>query len=323
MPLRSLLTPLLLPIALAGAPLAQCGGDDDDDTPDTTPVINDCAVFPPDNAWNTDVSDHPVHVNSEAFLASIGFDEYLHPDFGTVWQGAPIGIPFVYVTADQPLVPINFTLYGNESDPGPYPVPADAPIEGGSNSNGDRHVLVLETDSCMLYEMYRAFPMDDGSWSAGCGAVWDLSSNALRPEGWTSADAAGLPIFPGLVRYEEVVEEGVIDHALRFTVEASQRGYIYPATHYASDDTNPDLPPMGLRLRMKADYDCSGYSAEAQVICTALKKYGMLMADNGGDLFISGAPDDRWNDDALGDLKLIPTSALEVVYTGEIITEAP
>src|SRR5690606_34825363 len=207
-----------------------------------------------------------LHANSENFIASIGNGTNLHPDFGTEWEGAPIGIPFVVVDGDQAGVPVSFE-YDDESDPGPYPIPADAPIEGGPDAGGDRHVLVLERDNCVLYELFAATPINGGqSWDAGSGAIFDLSSNDLRPAGWTSADAAGLPIFPGLVTYEEVVEEGVIDHALRFTVSQSQRGYIPPATHFASSNTDPDLAPMGLRVRMRADYDCSGFSSEVQVI---------------------------------------------------------
>ena len=195
-------------------------------------------------------------------------------------------------------------------------MPPDAPIEGGSNSGGDRHVLVIDNDNCALYEMFDAHPVNGGeSWTAGSGAVFNLNSNALRPDFWTSADAAGLPIFPGLVRYEEVVEQGVIDHALRFTVSQTQRAFVHPATHYASNNTDPNVPPMGLRFRMKSSYNCGGFSAEVQVICAALKRYGMFVADNGSDWYITGAPDPRWSDDRLGDLKAIPGDAFEVVAT--------
>ncbi|MBI2892437.1 MAG: hypothetical protein HYY06_02730 [Deltaproteobacteria bacterium] len=280
----------------------------------------DCQTFPPDNPWNTDVSGYDVHPSSESFIDSIGRDTGLHADFGTFWKGAPIGIPYVYVGANQPLVPVSFE-YEDESDPGPYPIPPDAPIEGGADSDGDRHVLVLETDGCVLYELFAAYPLDGGqSWEAGSGAIFDLGSNELRPDGWTSADAAGLPIYPGLVRYDEVVEEGVIDHALRFTVDSSQAGYIHPATHFASDDDNPDLPPMGLRLRMRADWSCDGLSQEVQVICAALKTYGMLVADNGSNWYVSGAHDSRWSDENLSDIGDITGEAFEVVYTGEVLT---
>jgi hypothetical protein len=293
-------------------------------TPTTSPTGRQpsCQVFPADNPWNTDISDLPVHPRSDAYIDAIARDENLHPDFGTVWEGAPNGIPYVIVSGNQPKVPVSFE-YEDESDPGPYPIPSDAPIEGGPGSDGDRHVIVIDDDNCGLYELFDAHPINGGeSWQAGSGAIFNLNSNDLRPDFWTSADAAGLPIFPGLVRYEEVVMEGVIDHALRFTVEETQRAFIHPATHYASDITDPNLPPMGLRFRMKADYECSGFSQEVQVICATLKEYGMFVADNGGNWFISGAPDERWNDDALADLKEITPDALEVVDTGEqIITD--
>lgn len=278
-----------------------------------SPMVGDCPIFPEDNAWNLDVSEFPVHENSDNFIASISADgdEYLHADFG---EPAEYGIPYVVVDGDQPLVPITFTDYGDESDPGPYPVPDDAPVEGG----GDRHVLVVDDENCTLYELYNAEFNGEG-WDASSGAVFDLLSNELRPEGWTSADAAGLPIFPGLVRYDEV-EAGAINHALRFTVQQSQRGYIYPATHYASSSDDPDLPPMGLRLRLSADYDISDYTGQARVVLEALRTYGMIVADNGTSWFISGATDPRWDDDDLNQLKDVPGSAFEVVETGEIIS---
>ncbi len=286
-----------------------------------SPVIAGCSVFPPDNAWNQDVSKLPVHARSDAFVDSVGRSRNLHPDFGTVWRGAPIGIPFIVVPGDTVKVPIHLTEYSDESDPGPYPIPTDAPIEGGPDGDGDRHVIVLDRDNCILYEMFYAWPQADGSWKASSGAVWDLKKNDKHPERWTSADAAGLPILPGLVRYEEVVEQKEIRHALRFTVSKTQRGYVAPASHYASKSRDPNLPPMGLRFRMKAGYDCSGLSAEVQVICTALKTYGMIVADNGGNWFINGAPDPRWNDDAVRDLKKITGDAFEVVDTGPITTD--
>ncbi len=283
------------------------------------PSLEGCRVFPPDNPWNTDISGHPVHPNSAEFIESIGADKHLHPDFGTVWQGAPVGIPYVVVREDQPRVPVTFQ-YADESDPGPYPIPDDAPIEGGPGSDGDRHVLVIDADNCRLYELFRAFKTEDG-WRAGSGAIFDLNSNELRPLGWTSADAAGLPIFPGLARYDEVVEKGEINHALRFTVRRTQRGYVLPATHFASRSDEPKLPPMGLRLRLKAEYDTSGFPPEAQVILKALQRYGMIVADNGGDWYISGAPDPRWDDEALATLKRVKGKDLEVVYTGPILPE--
>ena len=289
-------------------------------TTTTAPPSGDCPTFPADNAWNTDISGYPVHARSAAWVSSIGSTRKLHPDFGTFWEGAPIGIPFVHVGAGQPKVPVTFR-WDDESDPGPYPVPPNAPIEGGPSAGGDRHVLVVDDAACKLYELFAAYPQNGGtSWRADSGAVFDLRSNALRPDGWTSADAAGLPIYPGLVRYDEVVEDGVIDHALRFTISVSQRGFIHPATHQASSNTSPDVPPMGARFRMKASYSCAAFSAEVQVICAALKRYGMFVADNGSNWYVSGQHDPRWDDDALGDLKTIPGSAFEAVETGPVRT---
>lgn len=281
-----------------------------------------CDILPADNPWNTDVSAYQVHPNSDAIVDNIGRSTHLHPDFGTVWAGAPIGIPYVIVDGDQPQVPVSF-YYDDESDPGPYPIPPDAPIEGGPDSTGDRHVIIIDDDNCLLYETYDSHPVNGGeSWDAGSGAIFDLSSNDLRPDYWTSADAAGLPIFPGLARYEEVVEQGVLDHALRFTVSVSRKAFIHPATHYASSDTDPLRPAMGMRVRMKASYDCSWAGAEVQVICAGLKKYGMIVADNGANWYVSGAPDSRWDDDALGDLKDITGNAFEVLCTGPAITQS-
>ncbi len=295
--------------------------DVDADTDVDTDADGDCPTFPSDNPWNTDVSGLDVHSNSDAFIDSIGRSGGFHADFGADLYGSPFGIPFVHVPGDQPRVPVTFT-YGDESDPGPYPIPPDAPIEGGPDADGDRHVLVIDDDACMLYELFAAYPQGGGaSWDAGSGAIWDLTSNALRPEGWTSADAAGLPVYPGLVRYDEVVEDGVVDHALRFTVSTTQHGYIHPATHFASSNVDPDVPPMGLRVRMKADFDCKGRSAEVQVLCTAFKTYGMILADNGSDWYVSGAPDARWNDENMHSIDDITGDAFEAVYTGEIVTD--
>src|SRR4030088_1375080 len=236
--------------------------------------------FPANNAWNQDISHLPVDPHSAQLIASIGAATALHPDFGTVWNGAPNGIPYVVVSGQQPRVPITSFTYADESDPGPYPVPPDAPIEGGPQGSGDRHVLVVDRDHWKLYELFGAYPHNGGSsWTAGSGAIFDLNSNALRPAGWTSADAAGLPIFPGLVRYDEVFEQGVIAHALRFTVHDSRRAYVYPARHFASSNNSPNLPPMGMRVRLKASFDISGFSPPMQVILRAIKKYGMIVAD--------------------------------------------
>lgn len=277
-----------------------------------SPTVGACPVFPPDNPWNTDISDFPVDPNSDAYIASISAegDEYLHADFG---EDPTYGIPYIVVDGDQPPVEINFVDYGDESDPGPYPIPEDAPVEAG----GDRHVIAVDDANCMLYELYNAEWNGDG-WDASSGAVWNLLSNELRPEGWTSADAAGLPIFPGLVRYDEI-EAGAINHALRFTVSESQRAYIHPATHYASSSSDPDLPPMGLRLRLRADFDMSEYTGMARIILEALQTYGMIVADNGTSWFISGATDPRWDDEDLNQLKTVPGDAFEAVVTGEIV----
>jgi len=278
-------------------------------------------LFPPDNPWNQDISNSPLDPNSANLIKSIGADDRLHPDFGTVWNGAPNGIPYIVVPGTQPLAPVSFRSYGGESDPGPYPVPRDAPIEGGPNGTGDRHVLVIDRDHWKLYELFSASPVKgSASWVAGSGAVFDLNSSKLRPEGWTSADAAGLPIFPGLVRYDEVFEQREIRHALRFTVGRSRKAYVYPARHFASGDPDPNLPPMGMRVRLKSSFDISSYSAANQVILRALKKYGMFVADNGPGWFLSGAPDPRWSNDDLGMLKNIKGFNFEVVRMGSVVT---
>jgi hypothetical protein len=292
--------------------LAACTGTEPE-VPLETPALPDRSVFPADNPWNLDVSGAPVDPNSDNLIASCGANRELHPDFGTSYDGAPWGIPFITVSGSQPRVPVAFD-YDDESDAGPYPIPRGAPIEGGSGSGGDRHVLVVDVDAWVLYELFSAYPEDGGdSWSAGSGAIFDLSSNDLRPEGWTSADAAGLPIFPGLVRYDEAVLSGAITHALRFTCPETRRAYVPPARHFASSSTDPDLPPMGMRVRLKAGVDISGFPAEVQVILSAMKTYGMLLADNGGGFFVSGAPDPRWNDENINSMKQIRGSDFEVV----------
>lgn len=273
------------------------------------PTLAGCPVFPPDNAWNRDITRDPVDEHSQDYINSILQDRtYLHADFG---GGGVYGIPYTIVEANQPRVPVTFR-YDDESDPGPYPIPPNAPVEQGS----DAHVIVLQKDSCKLYELFAAKYIGPG-WQAGSGAVFDLRSNALRPDGWTSADAAGLPILAGLARYDEVAA-GEIRHALRFTVERSQRAYVRPATHFASDLTDPNLPPMGLRLRLKANFDISRYTGQSRVILEALKRYGMIVADNGSSWFISGTSDPRWDDDDLNQLKRVPGSAFEVIETGTI-----
>jgi hypothetical protein len=282
-------------------------------TGDQNGSLGSCPVFPADNAWNRDVSGLPVDANSQHYIDTIlasGTNRNLHADFG---GGGEYGIPYITVPGTQPRVPITYVDYGDESDPGPYPIPTGAPVEGGS----DRHVLAVDRDNCKLYELFGAEPMGN-HWDASSGAVFDLRSNALRPDSWTSADAAGLPIFPGLVRYDEVAS-GHINHALRFTVAQTQRGYVHPATHWASSSNDPNRPPMGLQLRLKAGFNVSGYTGQARVVLDALKKYGMIVADNGSNWFITGAADSRWDDHDLNQLKTIPGSAFEVVNTGEAI----
>lgn len=276
------------------------------------PSVGGCPLFPPNNIWNHDISKLPVHPNSAHFIKSIGLQGHVHADFGAgLYNGASIGIPYVVVADKQKLVPVHFD-YAGESDPGPYPIPTKAPIEGGTRSSGDRHVIVVNSGTCKLYEMFAAYPQSNGSWKAGSGAVWNLNSNALRPKSWTSADAAGLPILAGLARYDEVAA-GAINHALRFTVNRTQRAFLWPARHYASSDTDPNLPPMGLRLRLKASVNISSFSPQNRVILTALKHYGMIVADNGSSWYISGAPDSRWNNDDLHELNKISGSDFEVV----------
>ena len=279
------------------------------------PQIAGCPTLPADNPWNQDISKLPVHPRSAAYLASIGVDRQLHPDFGTTWQGAPNGIPFVVVPPTQPKVPVAFT-YASESDPGPYPIPVNAPIEGGPSSTGDRHVIVVQQGTCLLYELFAAHPSGRG-WRAGSGARFDLRSNKLRPAGWTSADAAGLPILPGLVRYDEVVLARSIRHALRFTAPRTRRAYVSPARHFASTSRDQSLPPMGLRVRLKRTFATQGFPPAVRVILEALKRYGMILADNGSSWFISGAPDKRWNDSELSQLHRVKGRDLEVVYTGK------
>ena len=281
--------------------------------PQTSPHLSGCPVFPADNIWNTPIDSLMADPNSSAYIASMGAAAAVHPDFGSgLWDGGPIGIPFNIVPGDQPLVKIVFD-YRDESDPGPYPIPPDAVIEGGSESSGDRHVLVMDKDQCVLYETWSTYPEPDGSWIAGSGAIFDLRSNILRPSGWTSSDAAGLPVLPGLVRYEEVAQ-GEIRHALRFTAPRTRRSFVWPARHYASNSISENYPPMGQRFRLKAAFDISDFSSQVQVILTALKKYGMILADNGSAWYISGSPDPRWDNDTLvGELRRVSGSDFEAV----------
>jgi len=287
----------------------------------TPPSIAGCGIFSSDNIWNTPIENLPVDSNSGAYIATIGAGNHLHPDFGSgLWNGEPIGIPYNLVSGTQPKVNITFD-YADESDPGPYPIPPNPLIEGGPQSTGDRHVLVLDYDHCMLYETWSTYPQADGSWHAGSGAIFNLQSNILRPRGWTSADAAGLPILPGLVRYDEVAS-GEIQHALRFTAPQTKKEFLWPARHYASNLTGPQYPPMGQRFRLKSDYDISQFSTEVQVILRALKKYGMILADNGSPWFISGVPDPRWNNDVLvNELKMVKGSHFEAIDVSSLIAD--
>jgi hypothetical protein len=279
-----------------------------------SPSIGNLQIFPADNPWNWDISSYDVHPNSTAYITTIGSSRGLHPDFGTVWDGAPNGIPYVIVSGSTPLVNVTFTDYGDESDAGPYRIPLDAQIEGGNQSSGDRHVIAVDTSNKILYELYSSFPQTN-YWKASSGAIFDLKINDHHPLTYTSADAAGLPIFPGLVRYEEVVVKKEINHAIRMTVQLSQKAFIFPARHYASSSTDPARPPMGLRFRLKSGFDINSFSPEVQVILRAFKKYGLIVADNGSNWYISGAPDSRWNDDNLSELSRVKGSDFEAITT--------
>jgi hypothetical protein len=283
-------------------------------------ALNGALSFPASNAWNTDISSADVDANSDALIASIGIGVGLHPDFGAgLYNGAPIGIPYVVVAGTQAKVAITWTAYGDESDPGPYPVPANAPVEGAPDTTGDRHVIVIDRDNNRLYELDRAFINSNSSWNADCGAVFHLDSNNVRPggqAGWTSADAAGLPIFPGLARYEEAaLGPGGIRHALRFTVQHSRKAYVPPAMHWASSSTSATVPPMGMRVRLKASYVIpASFSVQTRALLTAMKTFGMIVADNGSNWYVSGAPDNRWDNDALvSELSQVKGSNFEVV----------
>ena len=283
-------------------------------------ALNGALAFPSGNPWNTDVSSAAVDPDSDALIASIGLTTGLHPDFGAgTYNGSPIGIPYVVVAGTQARVAMNWTAYGDQSDAGPYPVPPTAPVEGAPAINGDRHVLVIDRDNNRLYELYRAFANANGSWNADAGAVFHLDSNSMRPTaqpGWTSADAAGLAVFPGLARYEEAaLGPGGIRHALRFTVQNSRRAYVPPASHWASSNTSTHLPPMGMRVRLKASYVIpASFSVQTRAVLTAMKTYGMIMADNGSNWYVSGAPDERWNNDALvSELRQVQGSNFEVL----------
>ncbi len=282
--------------------------------------LNGFLPFPATSAWNQDISSASVDPNSATIINFIGPSIGLHPDFGSgLYGGSTIGIPYVVVDSSQANVGITFTAYGDESDPGPMPIPANAPVEGAPNP-GDQHVLVVDNSNCFLYELYGASVNSNGTWNAGSAAIWDLENGEQRPWTWTSADAAGLPIFPGLVRYDEVAA-GAIQHAIRFTLPSSEAAMVPPASHWAANDSSAPVP-MGMRLRLKADYDISSFSTNVQVILTALKKYGMIMADNGSAMYLSGAPDSRWDNADLHNLGQVPASAFEVVQMNPIYTSA-
>ena len=297
--------------AVAGGTLALAAGP-------TRPRVGGCTVFPANNPWNQRVDKLPVAGNSGTIVRSIGVDKGMHADFGSgLYNGGPIGIPYGTVGKGQKKVTVKFG-YADESDKGPYPIPPNAPIEGGRGSSGDRHVIVVDRSACKLYELYAAYPVNGGtSWRAGSGAIWSLRSNHLRPRNWTSADAAGLPILPGLARYDEV-KRGAIKHALRFTVSRTRNRFVYPARHQASSDSDPSLPPMGLRLRLKASFPVSRYPRQSRIVLRALQRYGMIVADNGSDWYVSGAPNRGWNNDDLHSLGSVKGSSFEVVDTSSL-----
>ena len=281
-------------------------------------TVAGCPAFPADNHWNRRVDGLPLHPRSAAMVAAAGADRRAHADFGSgLYEGRPIGIPYRVVKRGQRRVPVSFE-YASESDRGPYPIPPGVPIEGGRSADGDRHVIVLDRSRCRLYELFDAHPSaGDRSWRAGSGATWSLRSNRLRPRGWTSADAAGLPIFPGLARYEEV-KRGAIRHALRITVPRTRRAFVYPARHFASSLTDAALPAMGQRLRLRRSFDTSRYPRQSRVVLTALKRYGALVADNGSAWYVSGAPSKGWNNDDLASLGRVRGSDFEVVDSGRL-----
>lgn len=282
------------------------------------PGARQCPVFPASSVWNKRVDALPLAGNSAAIVGSIGAGLNLHADFGSgLWDGGPIGIPITVVGSSTAKRAVRFE-YAGESDRGPYPIPSAVKIEGGRQSDGDRHAILVDRSACKLYELFALYPRSGTPrWRAGSGAIWNLRSNRLRPAGWTSADAAGLPILPGLARYDEIAR-GRINHALRFTVERSRRAYIYPARHYASSLTDPDLPPMGLRLRLRANFPVAGFPRQARIVLTALKRYGMIVADNGSSWYVSGAPDPRWSNDQLHTLHRVRGSDFVVVNTSTL-----
>ncbi len=305
----------LLLVAIAGAPSSAAD-------------LGTCPLFPANSIWNVPVDTLPVDANSGAYIQTIGLNVGLHPDFGTFYKGAPIGIPFITVPLNQPLVDITFE-YADESDPGPYPIPPNAPIEGGARSDGDRHILIVQTGEdgapCTLWETWSTYPIRDAggivSWTAGSGARWDLTDNALRPDTWTSADAAGLPILPGLVRYDEALS-GEIRHAIRFTCVQTRKAHVWPARHDASSSLDPARPPMGQRFRLKSNVDISGFTPIVKTILQAMKTYGVILADNGSNWYVTGTHDLRWNDDELAQLSQIKGSQFEAVDVSALQVDA-
>jgi hypothetical protein len=298
--------PVIAALGVAAAASAAGGG---------APRVGGCRAFPANNPWNQRVDKLPVASNSDTIVRSIGVSKGMHADFGSGnYNGGPIGIPYTTVGAGQHKVHVSFD-YAAESDKGPYPIPPNVPIEGGRSSSGDRHVIVVDRSKCKLYELYAAYPKNGGkSWHAGSGAIWSLRSNHLRPKTWTSADAAGLPILPGLARYDEV-KRGAINHALRFTVSRTRNTFVYPARHQASSDSDPSLPPMGLRLRLRKGFPVSRYPKQSRIVLRALQRYGMIVADNGSDWYVSGAPNPHWNNDDLHSLGGVTGGNFEVVDT--------
>jgi hypothetical protein len=313
----------ILQLSLGPAAFAQSAGTCAGMTAGQLTSLKGFVPFPSSSPWNTDISSAPVDSNSTNIINYIGSRVTLHPDFGSgTYANQTIGIPYQVMAGSQLKVNVKLSAYASESDPGPMPVPSKALIEGYPNpGNGDRHVLVLEKNGCWLYELYHASLLKNGQWSADSTAIWDMTIDEKRPYTWTSADAAGLPIFAGLARYDEVAA-GAIKHALRFTVPVTRKAFTPPASHWASSVTDPNAPAMGARLRLKAGFNISSFSPQNQVILTALKKYGMILADNGSGIFISGAPDSRWNNSDLGKLKTITASNFEVVSTGPVYTNS-
>jgi len=309
---RSLLIAILLGSSLVSAAFAQSKPQA------APPTITGCPLQPADNIWNVPVDQLPLDPQSDAYVNTIGRTRHVHADFGSgTWEGFPIGIPYTTVPGTQPKLPVTF-WWPDESDAGPYPIPPNPPIEGDPNGDGDRHILIVDRDNCKLYELYAAHQIN-GQWHAGSGAIFDLNSNALRPDTWTSADAAGLPILPGLARYDEVAA-GEINHALRFTAPQTRSSYVWPARHEASDLTGAQYPPMGQRFRLKASFVIDdSFSPHAQVILRALKKYGMILADNGSSWYISGAPDERWDNDVLHELDVVTGDDFEAVDVSSLL----